>query len=102
MFAADDKSFEDYLGEYYNLECEDTVGDMKCRFPYREVPANDFGLSVDEVTPPRIRYDNLRMFIVSWNVCTWFDVSQLYITVEILMFLKFDNFKIFVLCLNLF
>ena len=26
------------------------IGDLRCRFPYRDVPGNDFGLTVDEVS----------------------------------------------------
>ena len=48
-FITDSKTFDEYLDEYYGLECEDMIGEMKCRFPYREVPANDYGLSVGEV-----------------------------------------------------
>ena len=48
-FITDSKTFDEYLDEYYGLECEDMIGEMKCRFPYRDVPANDYGLSVAEV-----------------------------------------------------
>lgn len=48
--VTDSKSFEQYLDEYYGLECEDMIGDLKCRFPYRDVPANDYGLTVNEVS----------------------------------------------------
>ncbi|GIL45728.1 hypothetical protein Vafri_2894 [Volvox africanus] len=37
------------LEEYYKLDYEDNVGGIKTRFRYKEVPANTFGLNVDEI-----------------------------------------------------
>uniref|UniRef100_A0A0A9ZC13 Protein KRI1 homolog n=1 Tax=Lygus hesperus TaxID=30085 RepID=A0A0A9ZC13_LYGHE len=42
-------SYQKYIDEYYEMDCEDFIDDIPCKFKYRQTVPNDYGLTVEEI-----------------------------------------------------
>ncbi|KAI4963344.1 hypothetical protein ZWY2020_014997 [Hordeum vulgare] len=65
----DKVELEKELDEYYKLDYEDTIGDLKTRFKYRQVQPNSFGLETYEILQSDDRDLNQYLKVALW-CCT--------------------------------
>eukprot|EP00808_Paulinella_micropora_P017043 g52360.t1 len=43
------RDLDQKVDEYYKLDCEDIIGDLRCRFNYTDVAPADYGLTLEEI-----------------------------------------------------
>ncbi|EDV22314.1 uncharacterized protein TRIADDRAFT_28670, partial [Trichoplax adhaerens] len=64
------KAVKQDIDEYYKLNYEDLIGDIPCRFKYRQVPREDFGLSAAEVLKWNFfSYNQILILLISSILC---------------------------------
>eukprot|EP00116_Pleurobrachia_bachei_P008670 sb/3468932/ len=88
VFNPDEGPFERYFDEYYKLDCEDVVGDVKCRFGYRKTEACSYGLTVDEYHS--VFVSHLKHFF-AWSSVDCCQITQIFKLAETLIGPRFTG-----------